>query len=304
MTEDWDNYRYFLAVAREGSYLAASRALGVSQPTVSRRIALLEGNLGARLFAQGRDGLITTEPGSKLVDHAERIEETALRLRHEVEGFEDAASGSLTLTTAEGLATTWLIPRLARFKQLFPDISVTLYITGERVDIMRGEADLALRFGEMKSSDLIARRIARPIAGIYASKGYIEEHGYPQSLDELKRHKLIEMTGECARFPQCAWLNQLMANSPRGARSDNAYAGLEFANAGLGLVASMAYMTTGKPDLVRLLPDEFEVQIDLWMVSHPDLQASSRMRLLKDFLTSEAMRNQTLQDAFRSEPTR
>jgi DNA-binding transcriptional LysR family regulator len=295
MTEDWDNYRYFLAVVREGSYSAAARALGVSQPTVSRRIALLEDNLGARLFEQGREGLITTEPGSKIVDHAERIQETALRLRHEVEGFEDAASGPLTLTTVEGLATTWLIPRLAKFKQLFPNISVTLIVTGEMVDIMRGEADLALRFGELKSSDLIARRIAKPIAGIYASKGYIADHGLPESLSDLKRHKLIEMTGECGRFPQCAWLNQLMATSPRGARSDNAFAGLEFANAGLGLVASMAYMTTGKPDLVRLLPDEFEVQMDLWMVSHPDLQASSRMRLLKEFLTAEATRNQSLQ---------
>lgn len=291
---DWDNYRYFLAVVREGSYSAAARSLSVSQPTVSRRIAQLEGSLGTRLFEQGSDGLVTTEPGRRLVDYAEQLEETALRLRYEVEGLDDAASGSVTLSTTEGLATTWLVPRLSKLKRRFPKISINLIVTGGIVDIMRGEADVALRFGEMKSSDLMARRIAEPIAGIFASKDYLEEYGPPKSLDDLKSHKLVEMTGECGRYPQCAWLNQLMANSERGARADNAFAGLEFANAGLGLVACMAYMTTGRPDLVRVLEDDFEVQMDLWMVSHPDLRGSTRVRLVKEFLTAETVHNQGL----------
>lgn len=291
---DWDNYRFFLAVARQGSYSAAARSLSVSQPTVSRRIAQLEDNLGTRLFEQGYDGLVATEPGRKLVDYAERLEETALTLRYEVEGFDDAASGSVTLSTTEGLATTWLVPRLSKFKKRFPDISVNLIVTGGLVDILRGEADLALRFGEMKSSDLLARRIAQPIAGIFASKGYLEQYGEPQSVDDLKSHKLIEMTGECGRYPQCAWLNQLMSGSERAARTDNAFAGLEFASAGLGLVACMAYMTTERPDLVRVLVEDFEVQMDLWMVSHPDLRGSTRVRLVKEFLTAETVYNQGL----------
>lgn len=294
MTGNWDNYRYFLAVVRGGSYSAAARTLRVSQPTVSRRIAQLEENLGTRLFEQRHERLVTTEPGGKLVDYAERFEETALSLRHDVEGFDDAASGSVTLSITEGLATTWLIPRLSKFKKRFPSIAVTLIVTGEVVDIMRGEADMALRFGELKSSDLIARRIARPVAGIFASKAYLGEHGHPQSLDDLASHRLIEMTGECGRYPQCAWLNQLMAGSERAARSDNAFAGLEFANAGLGLVACMAYMTAARPDLIRVLAGEFEVQMDLWMVSHPDLRDSARVKLLKDFLTSEAASNEGL----------
>jgi molybdate transport repressor ModE-like protein len=284
---DWDDLRFFLAASRGGSFSAAARTLNVSQPTVSRRVAQLEEALEARLFEHRRGRLELTESGRQVIDLAESIEETTHRLRRRVQGTDAQPSGAVAVTTTEGLASRWLAPKLIGFREAYPLINVSLLVGARSYDLLRGEADVALRLGEPGPPDLVGRRVAKAHAGIYASRAYLDRHGTPERVEDLADHLLVEAVGALARYPQCARLNALMAGSPRGGCVDNAYAQLALAESGLGLIAIMSYMAEGYGGLVRLLPEAFDVSIDLWLLTHPDLRNAARVRALIDFLVDE-----------------
>lgn len=284
---DWDDLRFFLAASRGGSFSAAARSLRVSQPTVSRRVAQLEGALEARLFEHRRGRLVLTDSGRQVIDLAESIEETTHQLRRRVQGVDSQPTGAVAITTTEGLASRWLAPKLIRFREIYPLINVSLLVGARKYDLLRGEADVALRLGDPGPPDLVGRRVAVAHAGIYASRAYLARHGAPESTADLAGRHLIEAVGDLVRYPQCAQLNALMAGSPRGGCVDNAYAQLALADAGMGLIAIMSYMAEGFGDLVHLLPGAFDVSVDLWLLTHPDLRNAARVRALIDFVVEE-----------------
>ena len=289
--EDWDDYRYFLAVANEGSLSAAARQLKVSQPTVSRRISQLEQRLSIRLFDQLPTGMQLTPPAREIVAIAKNLEHNAIELRRRVAGRETDLAGPITITATQSFTTCWLAQRVAEFANLYPDIEVTCLADNQVLNLARREADIAIRFGQPTAPGLIGSKVGTVHCGIYGSKDYFETHGTPRSLEDLSRHKLIDTTDPIARFEQSKDLKVLMRDAVVSSRTNCPFTYIAMAQSGLGLIATTNYMTVQAPELMRVLAKDYDKKIDLWMLMHPDMKSSARVRVFKDYIRDELRRD-------------
>jgi DNA-binding transcriptional LysR family regulator len=205
---DWNDYRFFLAVAETGRLSAAARRLKVSQPTVGRRLAELEGRLGARLFDRLPDGFRLTLAGERILDLARRMAEDARAIEHRVAGEDEQLHGSVLLATPEGLGTYWLAPRLEWLRSRHPRIDLELVVGTGALDLLRREADVALRIGPPGADDVVGRRLGCIRCGRFAAQGYLERHGAPERLEDLSQHRIIESVREIAQLRQAELLRE------------------------------------------------------------------------------------------------
>lgn len=290
--EDWDDYRYFLAVAKEGSLSAAARELKVSQPTVSRRISQLEKRLNIRLFDQLPTGMKLTAPAQEIVTIAENLEHNAIELRRRIAGRETELAGPISITATQSFATCWLAQRIAQFTERYPEIEITCLAENQVLNLARREADVAIRFGQPTASGLIGSRVGTVHCGIYGSKSYFDAHGVPQSLDDLRSHKLIDTADPIAQFEQSKDLKVLMREATVSTRTNCPYTYIALARSGQGLISTTCYMTARAPELMRVLADEYDKKIELWMLMHPDMKSCARVRVFMDFIRDELRRDQ------------
>jgi len=184
---DWTGLQYLLAVAETGNQSAAARRLGVSQPTVGRRLARLEADLDTRLHDSTPDGIVLTPAGERLLKHARRIEQEALAARRTIGGGDSALEGTVRISAIEALGITWLTPALARLHAIHPGIRIELLIENAAVNLLRREADIAVRLFRPAQDALVARHLGRHAMGLYASHAYLDAHGAPDTLDDLAR---------------------------------------------------------------------------------------------------------------------
>lgn len=287
MPIDWDDYRFFLAVAQAGSLSAAARRLRVSQPTVGRRLADLERRLGAKLVVRGVDGYSLTEAGARIRGLVEQMEREAASIERRVTGEDARPEGRVVLATTEGLASCWLAPRLGRFRDRFPGIDLGLLVGIRTVDLLRREADIALRMGNPGSDELIGQRAGRIACGLFAAPGYLATRGEPHGLDELHRYTIIESTCEIANLRQAARLRELARGAAVALSCNSVVAQIAAAEAGLGLLALPCYMARRVPGLRQVLADAFAVEVELWLLTHRDLRRTARVRAMLDFLVEE-----------------
>lgn len=285
--EDWDDYRYFLAVARQGSLSAAARQLKVSQPTVSRRISQLEGRLGTRLFDQLPSGVKLTLGGRDIIDVAETLESAAISLRRKVSGREADLEGPISISVTPSFADYWLAERIAKFSQVHPEIIVTCLADNDHSNLARREADIAIRFGRPKSCDLVGSRVGHVHCGIFASTAYLEMHGEPSTVADLRCHRLIDAVGPIAHFQQCRDLRDLMKDAEVSCKANCTQTYIALALAGQGLISTTCYVLSHEPMLKRVLADQYDLVIELWMLVHPDLKGCARVRSLMNFLREE-----------------
>ncbi|MCA1662094.1 MAG: LysR family transcriptional regulator [Novosphingobium sp.] len=251
---DWNDIRCFLAVARHGSTLAASRALRVSQATVSRRITVLEEALGVQLFVRGASGYALSERGRAVLASAEAIEAAAVAFEEGVKAEGRRLSGRVLLTTVESAATAWVIPALARLREDHPEISVELVTTDGLLDLTRGDADVAIRFGRKPTQEsLIVRHLADLDECFYASRELVMRLGRPANFAELARYPMVaygdDRLGEIGEW--------IAANIPEAkvVQRANALSSIIAAvRAGLGAAVLPSIMGDALKNLVRLLP--------------------------------------------------
>ena len=180
---DWNDLRYFLAIARGGTLSRASRLLGINATTVGRRLAALEEQVQARLFDRTPDGYVLTPSGRDLLPRAERMESEAIALDRDVIGADQRASGSVRLTATEMLATRFIMPHLPRFHALHPEITLELECTTRFVSLARREADIALRLSRPREDNVVGRRLASVPLSLYAAPRYLDERGTPRDPD-------------------------------------------------------------------------------------------------------------------------
>ncbi|WP_422364980.1 LysR family transcriptional regulator [Pelagibius sp.] len=285
---DWDDYRYFLAVAESGSLSAAARLLGVAQPTVGRRIAQLEERIQARLFDRLNQGYQLTATGRRAVEAAARMQRDAFNIERLVEGADTALAGRVGIATAEGLGTFWVSPRLAALQRAYPAIEVELLTGVSAHDLLRREADIALRIGNPRSDQLIGRRIGQVHCGLYASIAYLSAHGKPETPGDLADHHIIESVRETADLRQARRLRSLARDAKVALRCNSIIVQLAALRNGVGIMALPHYMAREDNRLVQLLPESFDVPIDLWLLSHRDLRRTARIRAVLDFIIAEA----------------
>ena len=295
---DWDLIRYFLAVARTGSTLAAAEALGQSQPTVARRIAALERSLGQSLFERRRAGYRLTVEGRALVAEAEAVEAAATRFAERARAQGRRVAGTVRFTTFDMFANMALGPALQEFARLYPDVKVEVVVSERRLDIAAGEADIALRAGPRpESGPLVCRKVGEDVWALYCSRGYAASHGCPESVEALAGHLLIGGDGHLATVPAFRWLAERVPEAPVRYRCNTVQNLISSVASGLGVSMLPCAFVDPKLDLVRCLPPPPELRTEGWLITHERLKDEPPIRAMMDFLAAFARKRWRSADA-------
>lgn len=284
---DWNDLRYFLAVARSGSTLAASRALKVNQTTIARRIGTLERAIGTKLFNRKQTGYALTDSGAELCVAAERVEVEAIAFADQAGAMGRRLSGVIRVTTNEGLANIVMAPALSAFHRLHPNVRVDLVVDERRLDLTRGAADVALRTGSRPTeSGLVGRRLTPVAWAAYCSRDYAERHGCPTSVHALGQHALIGADGPISVLPGWTWLRDAAPRAEVVATSSSVTNLISTVKAGLGVTVLPCFLADAETGLVRCLGPIDGVQSDLWLLTREELRDVTRVRAFLDVLAS------------------
>ena len=284
---DWNDLRYFLAVAREGSTLAAAKALGVSQPTVQRRLSALEEGIKRKLVEHHPTGYRLTELGKTLFPYAEDVERSVTGFQRQLISGGQDLSGTLRVTCPEGMASRLLAPLIEAFRTKYPELRVDLIMTDRRLDLAKGEAEVAVRMHQPGDDSLIARKIADTPWSIYASRSYIKRHGRPQRQEDLDNHAVIEFGGEIAQIGASGWLRTTAPRATVAARGNSMLGVLAAVKSGAGLAPLPMLLGGGEEDLEPLLAPIPEIGSKIYIVMHSDLRRTARVRAFCDFVAAE-----------------
>lgn len=280
----WELYRSFLAVMREGSLSGAARALGMTQPSLGRHMRELESSLGAALFARSPQGLVPTELARELVPHAQAMAAASAALQRAASAGQGEVSGAVRLTASEVIGAEVLQPILAEFRERHPGIVIELVLSNESADLLRRDADIAIRMVQPTQEALVARHVGRVELGLFAHRRYLESHGYPPSLDALSDHALIGFDTERPFIRRLRPAGLPYSREHFALRTDSDLAALAAVRAGFGIGIVQVNLVSRDPLLVRLLPAELSLSLDTWVVMHEDLRPSLRVRRLFDHL--------------------
>lgn len=282
---DWNDLRYFLAVARTGSTLAAGKSLRVSQTTAARRVTALEAQLGLTLFERRPVGYRLTPAGEALVERAEGMEAAAALFADAAATQSRDASGTVKLTVDEIYAVTLLAPILRDLHEAFPAIRIELDTTEEKRDLAAGEADVALRQAVRPTGGgLVGRRIATDDWTIYCSRAYAAAHGRPRRRKELHGHAFIGGGGPGVWRVYRAWLERNGLADAVVMQHGTSTGLLAAVRAGVGLAVLPTLVADLDPDLVMCLPPEPDKEWGLWLLTHERLRHTPRVRAVLDFL--------------------
>lgn len=280
----WDLYRTFLAVLREGSLSGAARRLGLAQPTVARQIEGLESALGVELFLRSRLGLVATDKASDLRPLAEAMAATAAALvRSARAGTEDVA-GVVRISASEMVGLHHLPPILARLRGDHPRLAVELVLSNAAEDLLRRDADIAVRMFAPEQEVLVAKRLPSLPLGLYAHADYLARRGTPLAVEDLSAHDLIGFDRETPALRAFVERYPFLARSALALATDSDSAQLAAIRAGFGIGVCQVPIARRDPTLVRVLSAIVHLPLDLWIVMHEDLKRSRRCRVAFDAL--------------------
>ncbi len=290
---DWDLCRTFVAVADAGSYLGAARRLRSSHPTVGRKIASLEAQLGTALFARSHDGLVLTVEGRRFREHAEAMAAAALRAEASVVTGPNAR-GSVRLSIGPTLAALWLMPRMLTFLQNHPNIELEFITHPFPVSVRKREADIVLRVFESGDENLVGRKIARLGTGFYASRDYADRHPLPERRDEWKGHSVIGFADKSSNAELGRWSDHVARQATVAIRCSSQADMLAAARAGFGICVLSCFVGNAYPDLVRVAPNKLAGLSDIWLLAHPDLVDAPAVRAVMDFVVASGRTDRDL----------
>lgn len=281
----WDDLRYVLAVARTGSALRAGEQLGVNQTTVLRRLDAIEATAGGPLFERRRSGQMLTATGQLAAEAAERMEQEVRALLDALSAQQRALTGSVRLTTSEGLAGRLVTPCMRAFRARHPGVSIELIISDQRLDLARGEADVALRANSRpEGAGIVARRMPDVDWTIYCSRAYASEHGMPESREAIRGHDIVGWEGPMARLAGWQWLVASAPDAVIRFRSNSFVNLVANLRAGLGVGALPTIIADVEPELVRCFPPPPELRAEVWLVVREAVKDHPHIRALTDFL--------------------
>jgi DNA-binding transcriptional LysR family regulator len=270
---NWDDLRYFLALAREQRVSAAGRSLGVKHTTVARRVEALESHLGARLFDQTSKGYALTQAGENLMDHALAMEERAQAVDREIIGLDAQLEGPLRLTGPHGALPVLVVPYLHRLLDAYPKIEVDLIGTTGLLDLGARQADIAMRMTAAPPDYLVGRKVLPLRHGVYASTTYLRK--------KHERPSVIAFSGDDPKPP---WVCQHFPDAHIGLRADDAGVVLSAVKAHRGLARVPCFIADNDPDLRRIDVELPPSTWGIWVLSHVDLRDTARVRVCREFL--------------------
>ena len=289
---DWNDVRYFLAVARQGSTLAAGRVLRVSQTTVARRIAALERALSYPLFEKRQAGYALTPAGEALVDHAIQVERAAIAFSEAAEAHGRDLNGSVRITTEEIYAMGVIAPLLRDLHDRHPEIRIELETGQDIRDLGSGEADIALRSSAAEQpAGVVGRRLCADHWTLYCSRSYAEREGFPASVEDLKRHTFVGGGGDKLWRHYRPYLES-MGLEDRVAMHHATSTGLLTAvRSGFGIAVLPCIVADADPELIRCIPPRTDHGRILWLLTHERLRRTPRVRAVIDFLYERLSRH-------------
>jgi DNA-binding transcriptional LysR family regulator len=280
---DWDDLKYFLACARSGSLSKAGRILRVDQTTVSRRLTAFETAVGAQLFDRTAPRTTLTQAGQSLLDTAERIEQGALEIGRLASGADQRIEGVVRLAVSETLSVVFFARLMARLHEAHPDIELQLVTGTAPTNLIKREADLALRAGVLpKQQSLVVRKIGRTFHHLFASQAYVAAHPRSRRARWLAGHDVIGFCDELAQIPPAKWLDQHGKGARVVVRTNSLLSAAEAASAGWGIAALPGFV--GKHYALVQLDREQIGYSDHWLIVHPDLQHTARIRAVIEHL--------------------
>lgn len=280
---EWNDFRVFLAVARAGTLSGAARQLKVNQSTTSRRLAALEKSLGARLFDRKPSGYSLTTAGQAVLSDIENVEASATAVERKLLGHDARPTGSVRLATSDSLATWYLIPRMPGFVAAHPGLTLALVTGNKPLNLARREADLSLRLVRPSEPNLIARKLGQGAWALYGSRDYLARRGRPRSHD-LARHDVVGFDPELRGTAGAVWLAKHARRAHVVLSTNSLTTQAAAVAAGLGLSPLPCLIGDVDPAVERALPGVIGHH-DIWLVVHPDVKDSARVRAVTDFLT-------------------
>lgn len=280
---DWNDLQLVSALAQNATLSAAARALEVDQSTVSRRLAALERRANARLFERTPTGYALSAIGEVVLEQVLQMEQHAVAVERKLVGHDSRPAGKVRLATSDSFAAWFLTPLLAEFAQRQPDIEIELVTGDAPVSLPRREADLSLRLSKPTEANLIARRLGRAAWAVYASEQYLLENGTPRSARALRRHRVVALGAELSRTIGAKWLGEQAHGGHTSITVNSLIAQAAAVVAGFGLGPLPCVYGDAQGEL-RRLPFGVIGHHEVWMVVHPDVRASARVREVMAFL--------------------
>lgn len=284
---NWDDFKIAHAVARHGSLSAAARALGSTQPTVSRRISALERRLDLQLFEREAGGLRPGPLLNILLEHLDDMDDLARAVERRIAARGDGLQGAIVLTSLPWFGDDVLAPLLARFCVRYPGVSIDMVNDARRFNLARGEADIAVRVGSFDEEGIIERRLADVSYGLYASSTYFRRYGRPDFSRRGAGHFLVSLAKSPVEVPHVQWLNSLLPEAATVLRSNGLQSHIQTVAAGEAMSVLPRFMGDRRPGLIHVRPPVAEPAQPIKIGVHPDVRDTPRIRALIDFLAQE-----------------
>ncbi|QOG06482.1 LysR family transcriptional regulator [Aureimonas sp. OT7] len=296
---DWDDLRYFLAVAQTGQLSSAARRLRSNHVTVSRRIDRLEQSLSLRLFERSPRGYTLTGVGERLVAHAQAMEQTADGLHEIISGEAAALRGVIRLSTPEGFGSFFLSSRLPDFASRNPGLLIEFMTLQQILSLSRREADISVALHPPAAGPYQVEKIARYRLLVYASRSYLERHPPIRSRAEAMEHPLAGYIDDMIFAPGLDYLRDILPGKRAGYQSSSIIAQLAAGLAGYGMTILPYFIARAYPQLVPVLPQELHIEREYWLSCREDLADAPRIRVVRDFIRGEAA---AFEDMFMARP--
>ncbi|MDH3579591.1 MAG: LysR family transcriptional regulator [Hyphomicrobiales bacterium] len=283
---DWNDVSVFLALARHRNLSETARFLRVNHTTVGRRIRALEDQLNQRLFERSRLGFLLTDAGHTLLRHAEGMEEHAHSIALEFATSSEAPGGVVRVATMEALGSLYLAPNMADLYRQKPAVRIELVTASHWINLSKREADILISFPKPQGRRITVNKIGEFALHLYATPGYLKKRGIPETIDDLKNHRLIDYIDELVQISAVRWLSDMIHEPPADFRSTSLVAQYHATAAGLGISMLPTFVAARDKRLVRVLDDTVVVKRDFWLAVHEDLLHLVRVREVMSYLTT------------------
>lgn len=281
---DWAKLQSFVLVAEHGSLSAAARASSASQPTLSRHIASLEEELGLRLFDRTPDGLVLTASGTEIFNNAEAMNASADQIALIASGRSQEIRGSVRITASDTVARFSLPPIFAALRRAEPSIAIELVASNDTNNLLKREADIAIRMYRPTQNDVITRKVGELQVGFFATKAYLDQRGRPRTPQDLKAHDLIGLDRSDILIQGFRRQGVDMDREDFSFRTDAMFINLELILSGLGIGLLHADLAEEIDELEPVLERTEIAPLEFWLTAHAELKTSPRIRRVYDFV--------------------
>jgi DNA-binding transcriptional LysR family regulator len=281
---DWNDLRFFLAVARSRTISLAGRRTGTDHATVGRRISALEAALGLQLFERNPRGYNLTQHGEALLGMASAIEAEAVRIEETAAGQQHGLTGAVRLSTPEGFGNFFLASRIGALATAHPRLVVELITIQQIVALSRREADIAITMTLPASGNFVQEHLTDYRLYVYGSRTYLSSAPPIQSREDLANHPFIGYVDDLIFTRALNYLPEIRPHLRARLQNSSLYAQLSATVAGFGLCVLPAYVACTAPDLVAVLPSDVSLSRTYWMVADADMAETAQVRLTQRFL--------------------